>query len=109
MSRGLPGRAGLVTQGYGGRVNTQVAEQIARLTRPHGRSSRRQEDDREVEIIVSARLLEINGVTPDRRIAGAVAVKLNPGSAPRVRVIETTARERERIVIRVTHIRKKDR
>lgn len=63
-SRGLPGRAGLVTQGYGGikRVIAQAAEQI----RIRVGSARHTLEKKLDEIVVYAKLIRVN----DKRVFG---------------------------------------
>ena len=72
MSRGQTGRAGLITQGYGGTIFTAVLES-ARVVIRHGRTASRRVKE---EIVISARLVRVNGVKPQNFIQGSVTVML---------------------------------
>lgn len=74
-SRGLPGRAGPVTQGFGGPPSF-VVETLVR--RAHGRSGKRPDDELHT-FILWARLVEVNDVPPPRKIEGFVRVSVRPG------------------------------
>lgn len=76
MSRGAAGRAGLITQGYGGPPSFVVTtlENVAR--RPHGRSGRRDQEDLQL-VILWAKMVELNGKAPPRKIEGSVKVSLD--------------------------------
>lgn len=71
-SRGLPGRAGMVTQGYGG-VPEFIPEAIESAIRVGRRGGSRYLEELN-EITVWARLLEINGKYVKRDIEGFVKV-----------------------------------
>ncbi len=73
-SRGVPGVAGPITQGYGG-VPPFVVAAIRRGVKlgQSGTKRRLRELD---TVIVWARLLEVNGVVPPRKIAGQIAVNV---------------------------------
>lgn len=74
-SRGLAGRAGPVTMGYGG-PPTFVTEAFVR--RVHGRSGHRYEHDLHT-VMLWARLVEVNGRAPDKKIEGSVRVPYREG------------------------------
>jgi hypothetical protein len=75
MSRGLPGRAGPVTQGYGGPPGFVVAA-IRRGFRV-GQSGTKRRLREMQEAIVWAKLVELNGSTPRQKIEGFVRVKID--------------------------------
>lgn len=72
--RGLPGRAGPVTQGFGGPPSF-VLVAIRRGIRVGGGATRRRLQDLQ-PVIVWAKLIEINGLSPQRAIEGSVRVML---------------------------------
>ena len=74
-SRGEPGRAGLVTQGFGGPPSF-VLEALRRGVRVGGGGTRRRL--RELQpVIVWARLVEVNDRPPARNIEGFVRVHVD--------------------------------
>lgn len=100
-SRGAIGRAGLVTQGYGG-VFRFVLEAMRRGLRI-GRSGRRQE---ERTATVYAKLINVNGEPPERKIAGSITIELKQGNvAAAVRLIGKSAGSiLEQIKVSVTRL-----
>jgi hypothetical protein len=74
-SRGLAGRAGPVTQGYGGPPSF-VVEAFAR--RVHGRSGKRPDDELNT-VILWAKLIELNDQAPPKKIEGFVRVPVKQG------------------------------
>lgn len=74
-SRGLPGRAGPVTQGYGGPPRFVVVA-LRRGFRIGGSGTKRRL--RELEpIIVWARLVEVNNRLPPKKIEGHITVRVD--------------------------------
>jgi hypothetical protein len=71
-SRGKPGRAGLITQGYGGPIFTAILES-ARVTVLHGRSATKRVIE---EIVITAKLVRVNGIRPKENVQGSVRVLL---------------------------------
>lgn len=72
-SRGVPGRAGLVTQGYGGSVPPIIPELIESAILRIDRSGRSGERHRVPEldvIMVWAKLIEVNSMPPKRTVKG---------------------------------------
>lgn len=74
-SRGASGRAGLITQGYGGFFK-KVAEAGIRLIRAGQSGTKRALRELE-EIIVGAKLLSVNDEKPKDQIQGHVTVKID--------------------------------
>lgn len=74
-SRGVPGRAGLVTQGMGGifRFVVQQAERVIR----YGRSSAHRAVQGLEEIIVWAKLVKVNDERPPQKVEGFVRVGID--------------------------------
>lgn len=73
----IAGRAGLVTQGYGGEVPEFIPvaiERAIRRTKDGGSSSRPHPFDELEEVIVFARLLQINDEEPARVTKGVVTM-----------------------------------
>lgn len=74
-SRGAPGIAGMVTQGYGGFFRF-VAEIPARLVRA-GRSSAQRAVQGLEEVIVWAKLVRVNDKKPEQSVEGFVRVGID--------------------------------
>jgi len=81
-SRGLAGRAGLVTQGYGG-----IIEQVLRVIRLGQSGAKRAMRELE-EVIVWAKLISINDNPPPVKIEGFIRVKVNNAAHYAVNIIE---------------------
>lgn len=71
---GVGNRAGPVTRGYGGRFIKQIVELVVR--RIHGRSGRKSHEDVN-ELVVYAKLIEVNDHEPKRKIEGWVKVNVS--------------------------------
>lgn len=72
-SRGRPGRAGLVTQGYGG---FRIVEEFKRIVRVGQSGAKRALRELE-EIVVWAKLIRINDEPPLVKIEGFIRVRVN--------------------------------
>lgn len=77
-SLGVPGRSGMVTQGYGGlaQIIINVASEIVRKGITYGRSATRKVIEEFETIFVSAKLIEVNNSVPKNSIKGEVVVKV---------------------------------
>lgn len=78
MSRGPPGRAGPVTQGYGGPPRFVVIA-IRRGIRP-GQSGTKRRLREMQEVIVWARLIELNRRPPPKKVEGFIKVRVDRDS-----------------------------
>lgn len=85
-SRGVPGRAGLVTQGMGGIFRFIVKEIPERIIRV-GRSSAKRAAEGLEEIVVWAKLVSVNEQTPEKKVEGFI--KLGIDRARRIAVTLT--------------------
>jgi hypothetical protein len=76
-SRGLAGRAGMVTQGYGGffRAVVKLFEPVLRVRR--GRSAPRREEKELETIIIRAKLIEVNDSPPKKKVEGFIRVAID--------------------------------
>ena len=74
-SRGVAGRAGLITQGYGG-IFKAIKEVAVRAIKTGQSGAKRALQELE-EIIVYARLIRINDSMPEKRLQGYVVVKID--------------------------------
>ena len=86
VSRGVPGRAGLVTQGYGG-VFRFIKEQAVRLIRIGQSGTKRALQDLQ-EVIVWAKLIRVNDEAPRFLLQGSVKVQVSKVSQVAVKVLE---------------------
>lgn len=77
-SLGVPGRSGMVTQGYGGlaQIIINVASEIVRKGITYGRSATRKVIEEFETIFVSAKLIEVNNSVPKKLIKGEIVVKM---------------------------------
>lgn len=80
-SRGAPGRAGLVTQGYGGPPSfvVKVLETPRRVVKGSSGYGRRELDELNV-VILWAKLIEVNSRPPEKKIEGSIVVKIDNSS-----------------------------
>lgn len=81
-SRGAPGRAGMVTQGYGGPPSfvVKALETPRRVVKGGSGYGRRDELDELNVVILWAKLIEINSRPPEKKIEGKVIVKIDKSS-----------------------------
>jgi hypothetical protein len=82
-SRGLAGRAGLVTQGYGGPLH-EVLRRIVRIGQSGAKRALRELD----EVIVWAKMIRLNDEPPPAKVEGFVRVRVNRASSYAVSLIE---------------------
>lgn len=81
MSRGVVGRAGLVTQGFGGPpsfVVTAIERAVDRRIR-YGSSSKRKDEDLET-FVLWAKLIEVNSSPPKKPIEGSIRISVDRNS-----------------------------
>lgn len=76
-STGSSGRAGLITQGFGGFF--VIVEKASRLLRRHrlGQSGTKRALNELDDIIVWAKLIRVNDETPKAQVQGTLKVKVN--------------------------------
>lgn len=91
-SRDIAGRAGPITRGYGG-VLQIVAPAVERAIR-RGKSGDKRYLDELEEVIVWAKLIEINNMPPKKKIEGSVRVRVD--SKTNVSVTAENVRSRVR-------------
>lgn len=107
VTRGMGAKNLLVVRGMTSFEHEVVvlAEEALRSRVPHGR---RPKDDRyreEYDVLISARVLEINNIEPPFPIKGVVRVSFRNSEPPRVQIIEHAARTvSDKIVIRVKRV-----
>ena len=104
-SRGVAGRAGLVTQGYGGRFS-QVVEVAKKIIRGGTRAARRLP---EIAYFVKACLVEVNAIELIYELCGIERKVVDPNLAEptvRVRLKEGSAVNKPRSEILITAERK---
>src|SRR5574343_1095676 len=107
VTRGMGAKNLLVVRGmisFEHEVIAIAEEALRRLPR-----GRRPKDDRyldkEYDVLISARVLEINNVEPPFPIKGVVRVSFRNSDPPRVQIIEHVARTvSDKIVIRVKRV-----
>jgi hypothetical protein len=110
ITRGLASPL-LVTQGYG----TFVTQVIALAQRQMVLKGRRPPDDTDYDVLISAKLIEVNGIEPPVPIKGYVRVSFSrdESKAPRVKIVQRRSVEvmKNEIVVKVARVRrpKKDR
>lgn len=98
---GVGNRAGPITRGYGGRFIKQIVELVQRriLRGPNGR--RHEDLD---EIVISAKLVEVNNDPPPKKIEGWVRVRV---SGRYVRsLVEHIASRVKTVLVNVTRIKR---
>jgi len=76
-SRGLPGRAGPITQGYGNPPQFVVSALQRNLSLRLGQSGTKRRLRELQHVIVWAKLIEVNDMPPKRKIEGFVKVPVN--------------------------------
>lgn len=107
VSRGIAGRAGLITQGYGGPL-AAVKEAVKRLIKV-GQSGTKRALQELQEIVVWAKLIRVNDVAPKLPIEGSIRVRVSSASQFAVKVVERAAvrvrKAWEDVKITVTRIR----
>lgn len=86
VSRGVPGRAGLVTQGYGG-IFRFIKEQAVRLIRVGQSGTKRALQDLQ-EVIVWAKLIRINEEKPSVLVQGTIKVKTSNVAQMAVKIVD---------------------
>lgn len=106
-SRGVPGRAGPITLGYGGESSpAPIVETIvdAVRQRPKGGSGRRLDRTQAEFVTIWAKMVEVNGHAPKERIEGTVRV---PVSDSYIKVVSehlstrvTNALEKIRVIVK---------
>ena len=74
-SRGVAGRAGLITQGYGGIF--KAIKEVAVKAIKAGQSGAKRALQELEEVIVYARLIRINDDIPEKRLQGYIVVKID--------------------------------
>ena len=85
-SRGLAGRGGMVTQGYGGPLRF-VLEQIRRVVRV-GQSGAKRALKELDDVIVWAKLIRINDQPPPIKVQGFIRVKIDSAAHYAVNLTE---------------------
>ena len=83
-SNGTPGRAGIVTLGYGGPptfVVTEIEEAVRPLRLRLGQSGTKRRLEQLDEVIVWAKLIDVNGRAPKTEIKGSIRVPVTKGRA----------------------------
>lgn len=85
-SRGIPGRAGMITSGFGGKIFERIKEEFVRVVRT-GRSAAEKITKEVQEVIIWAKLIRINNDKPEHPIIGHTKVKLS-SSAIAVNIVE---------------------
>jgi hypothetical protein len=106
-ARRLPGVAGLVTQGYGGCPPEFVEEAIQRAIRK-GRSGDKRYLEELEEIVVWAKLVQVNNRKPEEKIEGSVRVKVDSNTKTVVQAEHFRQRVRnaiERIKVTVKRLK----
>lgn len=83
---GVPGRASMVVQGYGGFFRA-IKEQAIRLIRAGQSGTKRALQDLQ-EVIVWAKLIRINEKKPSILVQGSIKVKISSVSQMAVKVVE---------------------
>ncbi len=90
-SRGSSGRAGLVTQGYGGifkRVIDAVTE-AGRRAVVTGRSAAKRVSEQLDEVIISMKLIRVNGEPAKQTVTGMIRIKFDSAKTAVVNVVES--------------------
>lgn len=73
-----PGAAGPIVQGYGALTLAPIEETAQLRIRQKGQSGTKRSLERLHEVIVAAKLIEVNGDEPDHRVQGWIRVRVNP-------------------------------
>lgn len=90
-TRGTAARAGLVTQGYGG-IFTRIAEAVAEAGRRivvTGRSAAKRVSEQLDEVIISMKLIRVNGEPAKQTVTGMMRVKMNTAKSAVVNIAES--------------------
>jgi len=85
-SRGKAGRAGLVTQGYGGPLQA-VLQEIRRFVKIGASGAKRALKEFD-EIIVWAKLIRVNDEPPKTKVEGFIRVKINLATHYAINLVE---------------------
>lgn len=85
-SRGIAGRAGLITQGYGGPPPEVIVKALERV-RINGKTHKDID-----ELVVWAKLLEVNNKATSKNIEGSVKINADDIVQPRVEAKKLTQR-----------------
>lgn len=85
-SRGIPGRAGMVTQGYGG-LFKKIVEAGVRLYKAGQSGAKRAARELE-EVIVWAKLIRVNDSPPENTIKGFIRVNVSSARNLAVNLVE---------------------
>lgn len=97
---GVGNRAGPVTRGYGGRFIQQIVEIVQRRIL-RGPSGQRHEDLD--EIVISAKMVELNNAPPPKKIEGWIRVRVS-GRYVRSLVEHITSRVKQ-VLVNVSRIK----
>lgn len=98
-SRDLTGRAGMITQGYGGfSVLLQAAIEATRNVLIKGRSSYKHAKKEIIEIVISARLLRVNGLQPNFSVFGKISVALDAIKNFSVSLVEIVGQIKKNVI-----------
>ena len=93
---GVPGRASMVVQGYGGFFRA-IKEQAIRMIKA-GQSGTKRRLQELQDVLVWAKLIRVNDEAPRRVIQGSIVVKVSSASQIAIRVVErATVRVRKAI------------
>lgn len=85
-SRGIPGRAGMITQGYGGFFK-KIVEAGVRLYKAGQSGAKRAARELE-DIIVWAKLIRVNDSPPESTIKGFIRVNISQAKNIAVNIVE---------------------
>ncbi len=111
VTRGMGAKNLLVVRGMTSFEHEVIvlAEEALMHRVPHGRRPKDERyGQREYDVLISARVLEVNGIEPPRPIKGHVRVTFSNDHPPVVRIVETKSRSvRDKIVIRVRSVSRK--
>jgi hypothetical protein len=82
MSRGIPGRSSAIVLGYGGipRAVLDQVDEAVRQFKLRGNGKPRELLDEIREIVISAKLIEVDGREPKKKIQGTIRVRLDDSS-----------------------------
>jgi hypothetical protein len=85
-SRGIPGNAGIVTQGYGGTFFESVKAAARRIVKAGQSGTKRAA--REIEkLLVWAKLIEVNDSVPSMKIEGYTSAEIIPAETAKNTVV----------------------
>jgi hypothetical protein len=105
-SRGVTGRAGPITLGYGGPLTIYVTPESV-VRRVHGSSSTKRQEQQLPELTIWAKLVSVNGNKIHKDVSGFVKVRLNDGHFRAiVEHVSTGKRKaRDKVVIKVKRVK----